>query len=781
MRRTVLYILPGFALLVMLCSSARAHEGEQVGGGVSGVQSSPQSFTACQNGFAGIYPCRNVDLLSYLPIAAIGGGTNLNDLWGWTDPLTGREYAVVGRDTGTSFVDVTDPRNPLYLGNLPTATTASLWRGMKTYGTYAFVISEADFHGMQVFDLQRLRNIPSPPINFSADALYNGFGHCHTLAINEATGYAYAVGTNTCSGGLHMIDIHDPLHPTFAGCFSSDGYTHETQCVVYNGPDSTYAGHEICFNNNEDTLTIVDVSSKSAPVQLSRTGYTGRGYTHQGWLTADQRYFLLDDELDERNFAHATRTYVWNVVDLNAPFVAGTFTNATLAIDHNQYTRLFPYGEYTFQANYRSGLRVLRIDNPATAALREVAYFDVYPVDDNPAFNGAWSNYPFFASGTVLIGGIEQGLFAVQPNIIEATPTSTASHSPTSTPSPTRTSTPEPTGSSTPTPSATNSATVTNTLPPTATFTPGPPGFSGEIHYRMTGDAVADVTVQLHGPTPGNTATGINGGFALDGLTAEAWQIMPEKTGGASGAVTAIDATLVLQAVVGLRHPDAAEFLAGDVNGSGTLTAIDATFILQRVVGLIQRFPVAQRCGSDWAFLPIPLPMPGQESHSPSINNSSCQMGNIVIDPLSERAYGQNFTAVLFGDTQPTWAPPGGTCASCGGKPKPASIRAGRPQRGRGSRLIVPLYLNGSTASLGFETQLHFDSAHLHLLGWRRTSATRGALVIAHSPEQGRLRLAVARAAAIEVTQDPVLLVVFAAEGGASGRSTVRVEPLNQR
>jgi hypothetical protein len=73
--------------------------------------------TPCSGGFAGVYPCHNVDLLAFLPLAAIGGG-NGNDVWGWTDPVTGREYALMGRTTGTSFVDVTDPANPVYLGTL---------------------------------------------------------------------------------------------------------------------------------------------------------------------------------------------------------------------------------------------------------------------------------------------------------------------------------------------------------------------------------------------------------------------------------------------------------------------------------------------------------------------------------------------------------------------------------------------------------------------------------------------------------------------------------------
>ncbi|PVE32344.1 regulator, partial [Enterococcus faecalis] len=107
--------------------------------------------------------------------------------------------------------------------------------------------------------------------------------------------------------------IQNPASPTNAGCFSSDGYTHDAHCVVYTGPDVQHQGKEICFNSNEDTVTIVDVTNKALPVQLSRTGYAGSGYTHQGWVDESQTYYLQDDELDEMNSGHGTRTYVWDI------------------------------------------------------------------------------------------------------------------------------------------------------------------------------------------------------------------------------------------------------------------------------------------------------------------------------------------------------------------------------------------------------------------------------------------------------------------------------------
>ncbi len=372
----------------------------------------PLSATPCVGGFAGVYPCNNVDLLAFMPQSSIGGGSG-NDVWGWTDPVTGVEYAIMGRTSGTSFVDISDPENPIYVGNLPPHTSNSTWRDIKVYADHAFVVSEASNHGMQVFDLSQLRDVVSPPVQFAETAHYAGFGSAHNVVINEDSGFAYGVGANACSGGLAMVNIQNPTSPTNAGCFSADGYTHDAQCVNYIGPDPDHQGKEVCFNANEDTLTIVDVTNKAAPAQLSRTGYTGSAYTHQGWLTEDHHFFLIDDELDETAFGHNTRTRVFDVTDLDQPVLVGFQDLSTPAIDHNLYT----HEGYVFEANYRSGLRILDGTDVANAVLPEIGFFDVYPANDNPSFNGAWSVYPYFESGVVVVSGIEQGLFILQPGL----------------------------------------------------------------------------------------------------------------------------------------------------------------------------------------------------------------------------------------------------------------------------------------------------------------------------------------------------------------------------
>ena len=371
-------------------------------------------LTPCVSGNAGSYECNNVDLLSNMPLSQLGGGSGA-DIWGWTDPQTSKEYALFGRTNGISFVEVTDPENPVYLGNLPTETfTSQHWRDIKVYQNHAFVVSDfVGNHGMQVFDLTRLRNITTPDNNLTADTVYHGnnFGSAHNVVINEDSGYAYIVGGN-CSGGLHMVNIQNPLNPTFAGCFSADGYTHDAQCVNYAGPDPDHQGDEICFNLNEDTVTIVDVTDKGNPVMLSRLTYAGSQYSHQGWLSEDHTLLFQGDELDESRNGVNTRTRIFDVTDLDSPSLIDYYEGSTTAIDHNLYV----HNGLIYEANYRAGLQILDASDAANGNLVEVGFFDTFPNSNSASFNGAWSVYPYFASGTLIVSDIERGLFVLKYN-----------------------------------------------------------------------------------------------------------------------------------------------------------------------------------------------------------------------------------------------------------------------------------------------------------------------------------------------------------------------------
>jgi choice-of-anchor B domain-containing protein len=333
-----------------------------------------------------------------------------NDSWGWTDPEDGKEYAIMGLSNGTAFIDISNPTEPVYLGKLPTHTQASIWRDVKVYNNYAFIVSEAPGHGMQIFDLTRLRNVSNAPATFTNDAHYDDFGKAHNIVINPEQPYAYVVGSLTYEGGPHIVDISDPLNPIFAGGYSGSFYTHDAQVVTYNGPDPDYAGREIFLGSNADEVVFVDVTDKSNPILISDISYTNVKYTHQGWLTEDQRYFFLGDELDETLLGFKTKTLIFDLEDIDNPVIRQEYFGPTDAIDHNGYI----VGNTYYLSNYRAGLRMLDISGVDDGEVNEVGFFDTYPENDDSEFNGVWSNYPYFESGNIVISDIDRGFFLIR-------------------------------------------------------------------------------------------------------------------------------------------------------------------------------------------------------------------------------------------------------------------------------------------------------------------------------------------------------------------------------
>ena len=238
-------------------------------------ESVEQNGIPCLDGFAGIYPCSGYDLLAHIPLSKFSS-ESANDNWGWTDPSSGKEYVLSGLDDGTAFIDISDPKNPIFLGKLPSASSPSPWRDIKVYKNFAFIVSEAPNHGLQVFDLTRLRTQEFQ--NFSADTTLSDFGSAHNLWINKFTGYAYVFGSNLYQGGPLFIDINDPLNPEIVGGYADDSYTHDAQIVNYQGPDPEFRGREILFGSNSDggennQIVIIDVTNKSNPIKISSKNY----------------------------------------------------------------------------------------------------------------------------------------------------------------------------------------------------------------------------------------------------------------------------------------------------------------------------------------------------------------------------------------------------------------------------------------------------------------------------------------------------------------------------
>lgn len=405
--------------------------------------------TPCVNGYATVggksYPCNGLTLQSYISAATMGAA-EAQDSWGWTDPQSGKEYAIVALDNGTAFVDISNPTNPKYLARLDTQVSSSLWRDVKVYKNYAFIVSDANGnHGMQIFDLKRLRTLTgNPAVNYTktqsdGNLFWDGTGSsrkgsAHNIVINETTGFAYILGSQGFNNGgpiVVKLDSNDngiPNDPTIVKLYSTLGYCHDAEVVIYDGPDPDYQGREImvgAFSGN-NKVNIIDFTNKNSPTLISSVTYADKFYTHQGWFTEDKRFFIAGDEVDEENRGFNTRTLVFNVEDLDNPTLVYTHYGATSAIDHNGYVR----GNRFYLANYAAGLRVMRVDGlyNQSPTMAETNYFDCYPTNNNAAFNGTWNVYPFFDSGNLIVTGFgnenisgDGGLFVIKDPLYDNT------------------------------------------------------------------------------------------------------------------------------------------------------------------------------------------------------------------------------------------------------------------------------------------------------------------------------------------------------------------------
>ena len=217
------YALAGLAFLFAV-STAEASSGrffqQQVGDGKAvalGVEEAHDgvSRTAriagrvpCVDGEAAGYPCKDIDLLASVPREEMEGfpcpdsGQCFNDIWGWTDPVTGVEYALLARFDGVAFFDLSDPESPFFVGMLPMTpgSRASSWRDIKVVNDHAVIVADyVGNHGMQVFDLSQLRDVTDSPATFDPTALYDAFGSAHNVVVNDMSDH---VGAGEVSGQI---------------------------------------------------------------------------------------------------------------------------------------------------------------------------------------------------------------------------------------------------------------------------------------------------------------------------------------------------------------------------------------------------------------------------------------------------------------------------------------------------------------------------------------------------------------------------------------------------
>ncbi|MEM7280611.1 MAG: choice-of-anchor B family protein, partial [Pseudomonadota bacterium] len=192
-------------------------------------QQASKSTSPCTNGQADGFQCNNLDLLSQVSLDDLGAqGPNRagNDIWGFVDLNTEREYAIMGYNVGTAVVEVTDPANPVIIGRISGQNT--VWRDIKVYQffdpaqgrfqAYAYITADNANDGIVVMDLTQLPNEISLAnrlsIERSAHNVYiSNVDYTTGLQQADIAPIMYTAGANVSGGAFRGYGLTNPTTP----------------------------------------------------------------------------------------------------------------------------------------------------------------------------------------------------------------------------------------------------------------------------------------------------------------------------------------------------------------------------------------------------------------------------------------------------------------------------------------------------------------------------------------------------------------------------------------
>ncbi len=391
----------------------------------------------CVNGSTGSLDCDSVDLLAHIALDQVSAGpSGGNDIWGFTDLNSGREYVVAGFNIGTGVFDISDPEAPREVGFIDGQNAS--WRDLKVYQhydanlarwkAYAYVTTDGSSDGLFVIDLTDLpHSISRIPYSSEFSRAHNVYGTSADFSTGiplTANPNLIVAGSNIGIGQYRAYSLTNPESPAFVPGSSvpdilsgtDTSYMHDAASVLITDTrkdtQCVNAGVycELLFDFNEENIEIWDITDASDPQRLNpaRQEYSNRGYVHSGWLSEDRQYMFAHDELDEQRFGLNTTLRVFSLADLTAPALVGSWVGPTNAIDHNGFVR----GNRYYMSNYSRGLTILDISNPIAPTL--AGRIDTYPFSEQQGFVGAWGVYPFFPSGTIAVSDMNSGVYLMR-------------------------------------------------------------------------------------------------------------------------------------------------------------------------------------------------------------------------------------------------------------------------------------------------------------------------------------------------------------------------------
>ena len=322
-----------------------------------------------------------------------------SDVWGYTDTL-GVEYGIIGTRKGTAIYNLQDPANPSLTQYIEGAS--SIWRDIKTFNNYIYVIADQGTDGLLVIDMALAPQTVDwtfykPTIFLNGE--FRQLTDCHNVYIDE-NGFLYLSGCSI-SNGVLIFDLNqNPEEPKYVGRTPTN-YSHD----VFVRGDTLWTS-----DFNDGVFSVVDVTNKSEPVLLADQS-TGFRSTHNAWISDDGNFIFTTDERPNA-FVEA-----YDVSDLdNIQLVDRYRPTATLGrgvYPHNTHY----HNGFLVTSFYTDGLKVVDATRPSN--LVEVGSYDTFFGGDGGT-NGNWGAYPYLPSGLILASDIGTGLYVIEPSYTRA-------------------------------------------------------------------------------------------------------------------------------------------------------------------------------------------------------------------------------------------------------------------------------------------------------------------------------------------------------------------------
>lgn len=317
---------------------------------------------------------------------------NANDIWGYVAP-DGTEYAIMGTLGGTGVISLANPDSAYTVAFIP--GPFSLWRDIKSYGEYAYVVADRGSVGITILDLSGLPDTVTATTNNLPVPGQSQLNRAHNIYIDVPTGLAYIAGSQRNSGGMLIYDLTtNPEDPQFVGL----------------GPrinaHDVYVQDGIMFSSelNAGRLAMYDVSDPQNITFLGSVN-TPFNFSHNAWSNATNTYVFTTDEKPNASVA------AYDITDPSDPILIDEYrpvgTVGSGVIPHNVHV----IDNYLSTSYYTAGLTV--VDASVPDNLVEIARFDTYP-GSGGGFDGNWGAYPFLPSGLTLASDQTGGLFVIE-------------------------------------------------------------------------------------------------------------------------------------------------------------------------------------------------------------------------------------------------------------------------------------------------------------------------------------------------------------------------------